>query len=550
VIEYNVGKSMEADVTAELKEAIDRILQSSRRKKLVVAGPGTGKTTLFRALLEAGSGSQKTRLVLTFINNLKNDLAKSLADLATIYTLHGYCQGLLKRRSDLRAGLTRDFLCFPGLASLIKIDWEYLKNEPAPQFIALMRSLVAGAEIDFYLDRANYYDAVDFDDGVYRTYSELKKDPSSMRGYDLVLIDEYQDFNRMEAAFIDLLAERSPIVVAGDDDQALYSQLRGASWEHIRSLYTRGDYEVFPLPFCMRCPEVIVGAVNDVIFRARQAEKLEGRIDKPYRHYEPVKGADSRLYPKIGLVTTTVQRLKVNYFGRYITQCMKQIPKEEIEEAKKKGDPAILIIGSKQYRNQIEAHLVEEGYTIDLSRDRIDGLERAQGLYILKKNPDSNLGWRIILEFEKEDFASACIRNSASQGLQLRDVVPVEMKEAVLKEAQALPESKIDAEEEKSDTDVELNIKVTSFEGAKGLSAQHVFIVGLHEGDLPRDKDNIQDIEVCRFVVGLTRTKKKCSLLVTKRFADRWKEPSPFIFWIKRQRYEEILVNADYWKEG
>ncbi len=69
----------------------------------------------------------------------------------------------------------------------------------------------------------------------------------------------------------------------------------------------------------MRCPEVIVGAVNDVIVRARQAEKLDGRIDKPYRHYEPVKGADSRLYPKIGLVTTTVQRLKPNYFGRYIT---------------------------------------------------------------------------------------------------------------------------------------------------------------------------------------------------------------------------------------
>jgi len=299
----------------------------------------------------------------------------------------------------------------------------------------------------------------------------------------------------------------------------------------------------------MRCPEVIVGAVNDVIFRARQAERLEGRIDKPYRHYEPVKGADSRLYPTIGLVTTTVQRLKANYFGRYIIQCIKQIPKEEIEEAKKKGDPAVLIIGSKQYRSQIEAHLVEEGYTIDLSRDRIDGIERAQGLCILKENPNSNLGWRIILEFEKEDFASACIRNAASQGLQLRDVVPAEMEEAVLKEAQALTESKIEAEGEKSDTDIELNIKITSFEGAKGLSAQHVFIVGLHEGDLPRDKDNIQDIEICRFVVGLTRTKKKCSILVTKRFADQWKEPSPFIFWIKRQRYEEILVNADYWKK-
>ena len=72
---------MEADATAELKEAIERILQSPSRKKLVVAGPGTGKTTLFRALLEAASGDRKTRLVVTFINNLKNDLQKGLSDL-------------------------------------------------------------------------------------------------------------------------------------------------------------------------------------------------------------------------------------------------------------------------------------------------------------------------------------------------------------------------------------------------------------------------------------------------------------------------------------
>ena len=117
------------------------------------------------------------------------------------------------------------------------------------------------------MDRANFYDAVDFDDSVYRTYIELKKKPASVTSYELVLIDEYQDFNRMEAGIIELLADRSSIVIAGDDDQALYSQLRGASWEHIRLLYSGGNYEVFPLPFCMRCPEVIVDAVNDVIDR-------------------------------------------------------------------------------------------------------------------------------------------------------------------------------------------------------------------------------------------------------------------------------------------
>ena len=133
-----------------------------------------------------------------------------------------------------------------------------------------------------------------------------------------------------------------------------YSQLRGASWEHIRSLHNASDYEVFQLPFCMRCPEVIVGAANDVVSVARKLHKLEGRIDKPYKHYEPVKGADSKLYPKIRLVAASVQRKNANYFGMFIEAAIKDIPAEEIKQANEKGEPVVLIIGSIQYLRQID----------------------------------------------------------------------------------------------------------------------------------------------------------------------------------------------------
>lgn len=119
----------------------------------------------------------------------------------------------------------------------------------------------------------------------------------------------------MEADLIETLATQSPIVVAGDDDQALYSQLRGASWEHIRALHNTREYEVFELPFCMRCPEVIVSAVNDILNEARKLEKLAGRIEKPYKHFAPAKGADSERYPTIRLITTSVQRKNANYFA-------------------------------------------------------------------------------------------------------------------------------------------------------------------------------------------------------------------------------------------
>jgi len=77
-------------------------------------------------------------------------------------------------------------------------------------------------------------------------------------------------------------------------------------------------------------------------------------------------------------------------------------------------------------------------------------------------------------------------------------------------------------------------VKVTSFEGAKGLSAQYVFLIGLHSGEMPRNAGDVQDIEICRFLVGITRTKKKCSMLVTNRFGDKFKRRSEFLSWIKK----------------
>lgn len=528
----------------ELQAAIASIMESGGAKKLVIAGPGTGKTTLFKRILEASPGGEDQRLVLTFINNLRDDLAKDLEGLARALTLHSYCMGLLHKSGSLRGALSEDFKCCPGLAHLIAEDWELVNHEKAPQFVGQMRSLAEDNQLDFYLARGDYYNAVDFDDSVYRAYVGMASGIAAIETYELVLIDEYQDFNAMEAGIIRLLGTKNPLVVAGDDDQALYSQLRDASWDYIRELSLDDEFEVFELPFCMRCPKVVVEAVNDIITKARELHKLEGRIDKPYRHFPPAKGEDSAKYPKILDVRTSVQSKKCNYMGRYIAEAIAAIPADEIEAALRGGYPAALVIVAKPYREQIIDFLVAAGFTVDTKTDSEGGMGRVTGLSILKQDAASNLGWRIVLGADRPGFMADTIRRVVETGEPLIDVIPEAYRDGILTEAAGLAEEPEDVSEAEPSA---VPIKVTSFEGAKGLSAQHVFIAGLHDGEIPHDPAAVQDIEICKFVVGLTRTRKRCTLIHTGHFATSWKQPSTFISWIEDGRIEHKVVDKNYW---
>jgi superfamily I DNA/RNA helicase len=72
--------------------------------------------------------------------------------------------------------------------------------------------------------------------------------------YSHIVVDEFQDFNKLEVDFINLLAKNSPILLAGDDDQALY-QFKGSSNQFIRDRFNKTfvGYEPFNLPYCARC---------------------------------------------------------------------------------------------------------------------------------------------------------------------------------------------------------------------------------------------------------------------------------------------------------
>ena len=280
------------------------IVSSTARYKLIVAGPGTGKTYTFRRALEAAGDRG---LALTFINNLAYDLKRELADVADSNTFHGFFKSLLHRTP--LDGLTRQFHYYPPLPLLITEDLDICGNgEISHEELVRCYQTVNddNGVISEALRIADYYDAVGHDDAVYRVLQHLKANRDAVPNFPLVVVDEFQDFNLLETQFIALLAEGSPLLIAGDDDQALYG-FKHASPNYIRDLVRNNRYEKFDLPYCSRCTEVIVQSIHDILNKAEDEGLLAERLPKPYLYFPPDKREDSSLYPQIIHACCTVE---------------------------------------------------------------------------------------------------------------------------------------------------------------------------------------------------------------------------------------------------
>jgi ATP-dependent DNA helicase UvrD/PcrA len=263
------------------RKAIVDIVSSHAPKRLIVAGPGTESHLRF-ACCWSRFPKGKPTLVFTLINNLVDELERDLAGLKNdqikVNTLHGFCKESLHRNIRLR-DVNADFEYFPPLSLLIERDAGFLGLKFQER--DFQRDLVSLKEeteaVKFYLHQAAYYNAVSHDDSVYRVFSFYRANPNDVPNFELIIVDEFQDFNLLEASFIQCLAAKNKIVIAGDDDQSLY-RFRHASNKYLRELWENREFANFSLPFCSRCPPVLVDAVNAFINNAQSSGLLRGRI--------------------------------------------------------------------------------------------------------------------------------------------------------------------------------------------------------------------------------------------------------------------------------
>ena len=285
------------------KEAVE----TAHGPLLVVAGPGSGKTRVLTCRIAWILATQTARpyqiLALTFTNKAAREMLGRVENLLPpgmtsgmwIGTFHAQMSRLLRIEAE-SIGFTRDFTIYDTddseriVKQLIESEGFDLK-EVRPRAVRAYISEAKNARtpieeirrgkksrqyrvavklFDSYNDALQAANAFDFDDLLLKPLEIFDKHPDILEKYQNkwthVLIDEYQDTNRVQYALANELAgKHRNLCVVGDDAQSIYS-FRGADIRNILSF--ERDYpeaKVIRLEQNYRSTKAILGLADAII---------------------------------------------------------------------------------------------------------------------------------------------------------------------------------------------------------------------------------------------------------------------------------------------
>jgi DNA helicase-2/ATP-dependent DNA helicase PcrA len=287
---------------------------------LALAGAGTGKTRtlVYRAsrLIEDGVSPGKI-LLLTFTNKAAREmmgrveqLVENAATRVTGGTFHSVGHRILRRYADLLGYTSRfsildreDATDLMG-AALSDISPDIpVRRMPRPRLLVDLYSFVINTGNELaevlterapqfldegeviadifrrYLERKRQGDLMDFDDLLLNWLLLLNRFPRARvelrNRFDHILVDEYQDTNRLQADIVDaMLGPDRNVMVVGDDAQSIYA-FRGADFENILGFPERHpDCRVFRLETNYRSiPPILELANASIAHNVRQFQK-------------------------------------------------------------------------------------------------------------------------------------------------------------------------------------------------------------------------------------------------------------------------------------
>jgi len=303
---------------------------------LVLAGAGSGKTRVLvhriAWLLEAEQVSPFSILAVTFTNKAAREMRHRIESLMGqsfggmwVGTFHGLAHRLLRTHWQ-EAGLIQDFQILDSDDQLrlikrinreLQIDDERWPAKQCQWYIngqkdeGLRASNIDDFGDDYTKTMLRIYRAyeiacdrggmIDFGEILLRSHELWLKNPQILdhyqRRFQHILVDEFQDTNSIQYAWLRVLAGRgSHLMVVGDDDQSIYGW-RGAKIENIQQFSS--DFpgaQLVKLEQNYRSTKNILDAANSLITNnaGRLGKQLwtEGVAGEPISLYEAFNEQD------------------------------------------------------------------------------------------------------------------------------------------------------------------------------------------------------------------------------------------------------------------
>ena len=292
--------------------------------QIIIAGAGTGKTTVIiekiNHLISTKKHPPHEILALTFTNKAANEMRErfqasdAIENGPTFGTFHSFCLRFLKKSGAATAiGLTPGFSIIDSqqqkelIVALMKKHPSTLDRKPKdilsklskikqlPEPMHTEALSLAASDIQTLFHPYNTAllerNCVDFDDLLLFTHRILTENEVALRAlqhmYSYIIVDEYQDTNRIQNDLTILLSgTHANVCVVGDFDQTIYSW-RGADVENLLTFNTHfPNCTTHKLEINYRSTKQILACANQMIAynRNRQPKQL---ISERSGHQKP-----------------------------------------------------------------------------------------------------------------------------------------------------------------------------------------------------------------------------------------------------------------------
>lgn len=600
---------------------------------MVLAPPGSGKTLIVtertRYLIEESGVRPDQILVITFTRYAAREMKERFERLTagknypvTFGTFHSIFYGILKCAYGIGANnlmsekessvLLQEVLDQTDIESTPEVEDEEELVRELLREVGMVKNGLCHLK-DFhskYLTQDEFAEVFrsyehqkkelkkfDFDDMLVQCYALFRKKPEILQGwqkrFQYILIDEFQDINRVQYEVIRMLAApRYNLFVVGDDDQSIYG-FRGAKPELM--LYMKQEFpslRTISLTVNYRSTEFITGAAARVIlhndtrfykrvqsFRGRGQnvhvqEVLDEQEEAQYVTEEIQKKLDQGIKPgeiavlfraavQARMISEILSEHRIPFEMRdYVTNFYRHFIVKDMMAylqlaAGKRDRSLFLTICNRPLRylarNSMENRQVnfEDLRKFYCDKDwMLDIIDQFDVDVRMMKNMAPYAAIQYIRKkIGYDDFLKEYAEKHQISWKQLMDVL-AELEERsknfksydeweihIAKYTQELEEQQAKARKIKGER--ENKVQLMTIHSAKGLEFEDVFVIHANEGEIPHQKAEKKDeIEEERrlFYVALTRAKNNlCISYITQKNGNSIK-PSRFVEELLGQR--------------